>query len=210
MSAGLTKRTRGMMDLRTKLGRIALLAAAPILALACSTEPPENIGTPAVEPASQPVEPAPGELRFHGEPLTRIRFPVLATGVSVDERHYDPSLPAYKFKHSFRLATESGTVVVIDVWDDPARPAVRAWFDQHLAGLVDAETRVSERPMSRAHASGILLRQPRSTQALSQAIAVFAVGAQIFRVTAIDYEGNPAARRLFDEVVDKLEVAVTP
>ena len=196
---------------RRELRCLAILAA-PILAAACSTEPPANIGNHAEEPAlaAQPGAPAAGELRFHSESLTRIRFPVLASGVTVDEMHYDPSLPAYKFKHQMRLATDSGPAVVIDVWDDPARPAVRAWFDQHLAGLVDAETRVSERPMARTRAAGILLRQPRSTQALSQAIAVFAVGAQIFRVTAIDYEGNPVARRLFDEVVEQLEVGVTP
>ncbi len=65
--------------------------------------------------------------------------------------------------------------------------------------------------MSRARAAGILLRQPRSTQALSQAIAIFAVGAaDLPRHRHRLRRRTPRARRLFDEVVEQLEVGVTP
>ena len=131
-----------------------------------------------------------------------------ASGVSIDAHHYDPSLPEQKFKHSIRLATETGTAVVIDVWDNPSRLELRPWFDTHLAYLVDGNTQVSERPMTRAGVAGILLAQPRSPQAPSQATAVFAVGAQVFRVMGINPEDDATARRLFDRVIDEMETGV--
>lgn len=190
-----------------------LAAVALLLAAGCSTEPI----APAPDRAEATAKPAPaapafaaGELRLHSEPLSRVRFPVPSAGVSVDELHYDVTLPAKKFRHSIRLAVEGRTVVLVDVWDNPARLALRPWFDAHLAFLAGARTTVSERPMSRARTTGILLHEPASPEARSQAIAVFASGEQVFRVTAIDDENDAEARRLFELVVDQIEVGVLP
>ena len=132
------------------------------------------------------------------------------SGISVVERHHDPTLPPSKFRHSIQLTTPAGTGVFIDVWDNPQHLALRPWFDAHLAFLVHGTTSVSELPMSRARVPGILLHEPRSPQALAQAIAVFAAGDQVFRVTAVDYDGDPAVQRLFDQVVDRMELGVLP
>lgn len=191
-----------------RFAAVALLIAAGCRAesIAPTTDRAEAQAAP--QPEASPI--AAGEVRPHHEPLSRVRFPVPANGVSVDERHYDPTLPANKFRHSLRLSTEGRTVVVIDVWDNPKRLALRPWFDAHLAFLAGARTQVSERPVSRARTTGILLREPRSPEARSQAIAVFASGEQVFRVTCIDDENDAAARRLFDLVVDQFEAGVSP
>lgn len=92
------------------------------------------------------------------------------------------------------------------MWDNPQRLALRAWFDATLGFLVQETTKQSERPMSSAHLAGILLEEPASPQAGSQAIAVFAAGAQVVRITCIDPEGDAVAKRLFDHVVDEIEL----
>jgi hypothetical protein len=187
----------------------ALLLLLPLLVAACATDAPAppDPGAPGEPTARAPA--LADEFRLHAEPVTGVRFPVLASGVSVEARHFDASLPASKFRHSIRLAT-TRTVVLIDVWDNPRQLDVHAWFDAHLAFLVDESTRVSDRPMTRARVPGILLGQPASPQAPSQAVAVFAAGPQVFRVTAIDPEGDATAQRLFDQVVEQLETGVTP
>jgi hypothetical protein len=161
----------------------------------------------AVAPVKEAV--TAGALRLHTEPVTGVRFPVPRAGVTVEERHFDASLPARKFKHSIRLVTPGGVAVLIDVWNNPQGLDLQAWFTDTLGFLVRDVTQVSERPMARAGVPGILLREPPSPQALSQAIAVFAFRDQVFRVTCIDPEGDAAARDLFDRVIDQIELGVT-
>src|SRR5690348_1661708 len=80
------------------------LLAPLLLATACSTEP-APVGDPIEAPALTPaVVTTTGEFRLETEPVVGARFPVLTAGVSVDVRHFDSSLPAYKFRHSIRLA----------------------------------------------------------------------------------------------------------
>lgn len=190
---------------RSRLPYPALLPLLALLAVACAPEAP-----PAGEPAgarlaAPPAALAVAELRVHADPVTGVRLPVPA-GATVDERHFDPTLPEHKFKHALRVTTDR-TVILVDAWDNPRDLPLRAWFDTHLAFLVDATTVVDERPVTRAHLPAILLVQPPSPQARSQAVAVFAAGARVFRVTAIDPEGDPAVRRLFDQILDGMEVA---
>lgn len=193
---------------RSGLGRLTLFA--PLFVVAACTTGPAPVGDPIEGPALAPaVTTTTADFRLETEPLVGARFPVLAAGVSVDVRHFDPTLPAYKFRHSIRLATSSGPVVLIDVWDNPQRLSLRPWFDATLGFLVQETTKQSERPMSSAHLAGILLEEPASPQAGSQAIAVFASGAQVVRVTCIDPEGDAVAKRLFDHVVDEIELGVT-
>jgi hypothetical protein len=193
---------------RSGLGLLGL--AAPLfLLVACSTEAPpaaDPIDAPPIAPA---VVASSGDFRLETEPVVGARFPVLATGITVDVRHFDASLPTIKFRHSIRLVAPQGTVVLIDVWDNPQRLALQPWFDATLGFLVDSTTKVSQRLMTTGHLPGILLEQPASPQAGSQAIAVFASGTQVFRVTCIDPEGDAVAKRLFDRVVDQIELGVT-
>lgn len=183
-----------------------LLALTALALAACATEAPAAEDRLAAPAASQPV----GALRPYVEPVTRVRFPFLAEGVTVEAEHHDPSLPAKKFRHTIHLRTASGPAVIINVWHNPSALPLRAWFDAHLAFLVGPSTRLHERPMARARVPGILLREPRSPQALSQAVGVFASGDQVFRVTCLDEEGNADNRRIFERVIEDLETGVTP
>lgn len=194
------------------------LALVPLLAAACGVEVPAGSELAPVDsrPVAQaPVAQAPAAapagasaLRLHTEPRTGVRFRVPRAGVTVEERHFDPSLPASKFRHSIRVKVEGGTRVVVDVWDNPAGTPLDAWFQEHLSFLVRDTTQVSQRAMTSSHLRGILLREPASEQASSQAIAVFAFRDQVFRVTGIAVEEDAATQELFDRVVDQIELGV--
>ena len=173
---------------------------------ACSTTSLDP-GAPPTGEIAQPIAPP---LFF--EPVTRLRFPVPSKELTVEVKHYDPSLPAKKFKHSIHLAGPNGVELLIDVWDNTEGLALQPWFDKYLSFLVDDHTRPSEREMTRAGVPGIVLVQPQSEQALSMAVAVLAHGSQIFRVTCIDYDGLafPESRAHFFRVLSELEVGVDP
>ncbi|MDP2275461.1 MAG: hypothetical protein Q8N23_11670 [Archangium sp.] len=168
-----------------------------------------SVGTPtAVATQAAPLE----ELtdRFV-EPQTRLRFP-LREGVTVEDKHYDPTLPLKKFRHSIHLITSNGVAVVIDVWDNPTHRTLQDWFGEHLSFLIDGETRVSEREVTSLKLPALLLEQPRSEQAISMAVAVFAHREQVFRVTCIDSdaEGSALPRALFEALLHELELEVKP
>jgi hypothetical protein len=183
--------------LSSRVALALLLGAAP----ACSA--------PAADPA--PVDPAPVAYRAeHVEPVTGVRFPVVDPDLTVAVRHHDPSLPAHKFKHSFRLARDGRVVVLVDVWEDPERRSLAAWYDAHLAFLDRAPARRSERPMGRAGESGILVEIPPSPQARGQVVAVLAHGGRVVRVTGMDPESDPAARRVFDALVADFDFGGAP
>ena len=145
------------------------------------------------------------------EPQTRLRFP-LREGVAVEAKHHDLALPLKKFRHSIHLVTNDGVAVVIDVWDNPTHRTLQDWFDEHLSFLIDGQTRVSERQVTRLGLPALLLEQPRSEQAISMAVAVFAHHEQVFRVTCIDSdaEGSALPRALFESLLHDLELEVKP
>lgn len=216
--------TRTMTLPTVSLRRAAVLFSAGLLA-ACSVgarpidEPADALAAaPIVASAGLPAKA--GEYRFHSAVGAKLRFPVPRVGVRIEERHFDPSLPASKFRHSILLSTEAGPAVILEVWDNPRGLDLDAWFNSHLAFLVNPDSRVeggdpadkpraSERPMTRARVAGILVEQPPSSQAPSQSIAVFALGDQIIRVSGINPEGNPTARAMFERVVEQIEPEVT-
>ncbi len=204
------------------LRRAGLLIFANLVT-ACAVEAPP-IDDAVEEPASPIAGSAglratAGEYRFHSALGAKLRFPVIRAGVLIEERHFDQSLPASKFRHSIHLSTEAGPAVILEVWDNPRGLDLHAWFDAHLAFLINSASgadeaspaehvRVSERPMTRARVAGILVEQPPSPQAPSQSIAVFALGDRIIRVSGINPEGNPTARAMFDRVVEQIEPEV--
>ena len=108
------------------------------------------------------------------------------------------------------LVTNDGIAVLIDIWDNPTHRELHEWFNEYLAFLIDGETRVSEREVTRQKLQAILLEQPRSEQAISMAVAVFAHGEQIFRVTCIDADadGSAVPRALFESLLQDLELEV--
>ena len=184
---------------------IVILAAIVLSACSSSSESSAASQRAALE-ADERVE-----TDRYLEPQTRLRFP-LREGVSVEAKHYDPTLPLKKFRHSVQLITSDGIAVVIDVWDNPNHRALQDWFGEHLAFLIDGETRVSEREVTSLKLQALLLEQPRSEQAISLAVAVFAHREQVFRVTCVDAhaDGSALPRALFESVLSELELEVTP
>src|SRR4051794_39221399 len=87
----------------TGLRRLTLLTMLPLAVVACvacsaevpvGAEPVEPAHPAGAEQAAAPVlKPLPEGFRLHTEPVTQIRFPVLASGVVVEAKHYDPTLP---------------------------------------------------------------------------------------------------------------------
>lgn len=221
----LVRATARPMSLHRAILRRAVLACAPALLAACSVGAPP-VDDPVEVPAAAPVAASAArrskadDYRFHSALGARLRFPVLRSGVVIEERHYDPSLPAHKFRHSIQLSTDAGPAVILEVWDNPQGLDVRAWFDAHLAFLVTPESevdegssagtpRMSERAMTRKRTAGILVEQPPSGQAPSQSIAVFALGDRMIRVSGLNFEGNATARALFERVVEQIDAEVT-
>lgn len=182
--------------------RSCSVAVVLILASGCS----ELARTSSVASQSAALD---GVTDQYFEPQTRIRFP-LREGVGVDTKHFDPTLPLKKFRHSVHLVTNDGIAVLIDIWDNPTHRELHEWFNEYLAFLIDGETRVSEREVTRQKLQAILLEQPRSEQAISMAVAVFAHGEQIFRVTCIDSDadGSAVPRALFESLLQDLELEV--
>lgn len=181
------------------------LLLAALLAGACD----DTRETPPAQETAARAEALRGA-RFT-EPATAIRFP-LPEGVTVAVKHHDPSLPLEKFRHSLHLSTERGIQVLIDVWDNPTRLPLETWFSQHLQFLIDGDTRLTEASVTRAAVRGLVLEQPSSQMAPSLAVAVFAWQGQIFRVTGVDSDAeiDPSGRRLFFQILEGLELGVTP
>jgi hypothetical protein len=183
--------------------RTFLLLAVTLLGCSHETDQPADVSRQARALAVE-------DQYFERE--TRLRFPV-PDGVTVDVKHFDPTLPLKKFRHSIHFSTEhTGIAVLIDVWDNPNHRALRPWFEEHLSFLIDADTNQSSREVTTSKVEAIVLEQPRGPQAPSMAVATFLHGEQVFRVTCIDSEGDgsPLPRQLFEQVLATLELEVTP
>jgi hypothetical protein len=184
------------------LHRLVLLA--PLLLAACTTDAPAAVAEPALRPAAAAA--LPSGFRLYSEPVMGVRFPMPATDLAAEVKHFDPTLPAQKFRHALHLVTPEGAIqILLHGWDNPQRLDLRTWFDEYMAFIVDETSLVTERPMGSAHVPGILVMQPRSPQAASQATAVFLAGDHIYRLTCIDPENDLAARALFERILDQIE-----
>lgn len=199
----------------TSLASRVALAIVPLLA-ACGTDVPltaapvdsvDSHPTLAAPAIAAPRALGPG-LRMHTEAVTGVRFPVPKAGITVEERHFDPTLPTYKFRHAIKIKTEEGLRVLIEVWDNPEKVPLDAWFTENMSFLVRDATQVSERPMTSARLPGVLLQEPASEQAASQAIGVFAFHEQVFRVTGIAVDEDASVKEMFDRVLDQIELGV--
>ena len=148
--------------------------------------------------------------RFY-EPESRFRIPMPA-GVGADVKHFDPSLPTYKFRHLVELHSTQGVAVIIEVWDNPTRQPLEDWFYENMAFLIDDETRVSQREVTTSKVRALVLEQPRSPMAISLGFAVFAAEARVYRVSVIDADAELSnfPRHLFETVLAEMEVEVKP
>ncbi len=146
---------------------------------------------------------------FYTEPVTGIRFP-LPAGVGVEVQHFDTTLPVYKFRHLIQLHIEQGSVVFIEIWDNPALVPLEEWFWSNMQFLIQRETRISNREVARARIPAIVLEEPRSPQAISLAYAFFTYGSRVYRVSCVDGDAEITnfPRGLFETVLANLELEV--
>lgn len=145
------------------------------------------------------------------EPQSRIRIP-LPAGVGADVKHFDPTLPTYKFRHLVELHTTNGVAVIIEVWDNPTRQPLEDWFYENMQYLVNDETRVSNREVTTVNLPAILLEQPRSPMAISLGFAIFAADERVYRVSVVDADAELSnyPRYLFELVLAQMELEVKP
>ncbi|CAN5423569.1 hypothetical protein BH09MYX1_BH09MYX1_66290 [soil metagenome] len=183
---------------------LELPVCALLLAAACTTGASDSPAPTASPSANRAVD-----LNVHVEDDPGIRFP-LPSGIGIQTWHYDRTLPPQKFRHAIHLETPHGITILIHVWDNPEHLDVHAWFDANMAGFVQPTTALRDRIMSSAKVPGILLEEPASEQAVSQAIGVFVAEDHVFSVTALDPTGDETTRRLFERELDELEPQVSP
>ncbi len=193
--------------------RASLFAVAfPLLAAisACAAPPPSS-GEPEPEVSPGVIVPAPAlatRVRIHTDLASGLRFP-LDRDLTVDAQRFDPSLPEDKLRFSIHLSAPEGPVAILDVWQNPGRLPLRAWFDAHLGFLAGERAELSERAVTRASVPAIVSTEARSPHATSRTTAVFLLGDRALRVTAIDPEGDRRARAALERILDGLE-EVTP
>lgn len=191
-----------------KLGLVrlgSLLGAG--LALACNVEPND--------PKSDPQHPPPAigaadfawdgvHVRTHRDAPSALRFPVPVTGYRVTATHFDPATPPVKMKHELSLSQDRREVLRIEVWNDTEGLGLQAWFDQYLRFMATPDAVVETARAGRNRVDSIVVRQPRSEQALARRSVILALEGRILRVTSID-DADPTCSAIFDRVVDALE-----
>lgn len=146
------------------------------------------------------------------EPETKLALP-MPSGVTAKVEHFNPNLPAYKFRHLLELGTvEAPPSVFIEVWDNPTHQPLDDWFYENMQHLLHEETRISHREVSTARVPAIVLEQPRSEQAISLAFALFAAGDRVYRVSCVDADAelNTFNRGLFETVLANMELEARP
>lgn len=183
-----------------------------LIGLALLTGCTESSAEKSASRAALEVTEAPVAERYV-ERQTGLALP-LPAGVAVEVKHFDPTLPAYKFRHLLELGSPQGIAVIIEVWDNPTAQPLDAWFAENMAFLVNDETRVSQREVGVEKVRAIQLEQPRSPQAVSLAFAFFERGARVYRVSCIDSDAELGAfpRALYEQVLAQAEFdqAVSP
>lgn len=169
--------------------------------VACQAAPTE----PAAARATAPLV---VEDRF-GDAESGLSFP-LPAWVTSEVQHFDPTLPAHKFRHLIELSTSEGTAIVINVWDNPSQLPMRAWFDANMAFLLELnpEARVSQREATTDRLETLLIEAPESEQAPSLATAVFATSRRVFAITCVDADGvgSRYPRVLFEKLLAELQL----
>ncbi len=113
--------------------------------------------------------------------------------------HYDPTLPAHKFKHAVTLSGAAGPILRVEVWTDAEGLALDAWFEKHLAFSRAGATDVRSLQVGVAGVPAILVDQPH-VHAPAQRMVTFALGGSVVRVTCLDAE-DATARAVLAEVL---------
>ena len=137
----------------------------------------------------------------HVERAAGLAFDVPATGYLVEARRHARALPAHKFRDSVILSGPHGVAVTVEAWDNPGGLELAAWFERHLAFSRVPPALTATGTATAARVPAILVQQPRSEQAAGRDLAVFAVGARVFRVTCHDRD-DPRSRAVYERLLE--------
>jgi hypothetical protein len=191
------------VDTRATLGSLLVAAWLSSACNAASTDP-KGDPDPAQPPAAADFAWDGVATRAHQDTPSSLRFPVPATGYRVTATHFDPATPPEKMKHELRIDQDRHEVVRIEVWNDSEALGLTAWFDKYLRFMVTPDAVVEASRAGRGNANAIVVRHPRSEQALARRSVVFAADGRILRVTSID-DADSRARAVFEHVLAGLE-----
>lgn len=166
---------------------------------------------PAPTPVVRVAKPEPLIARWDGFATKRhvdgpsaLAFAIPDVGFRITAEHFDEkTTELHQFVHSFTLVAPAGPAVSIDVWRNPERTPLGAWFDKHLAYLLAPGSTASRKP------SRIVISQPRSPQSYGRRVEVFVLGGpgheqRMVRVT-LHNEADEPSRKAYERVLITLE-----
>lgn len=193
--------------------RSSWASALLLLAVGCATESADPAAGRAVA-SSESAKAASSRwngrsYRLQSDAAARCRFPVPATGAELRSRHFSAELPANKLRHELTVLLDGAPLVRIDVWDDPLRQPVDAWFAANLAGTRSQTTLAEHRTLTARAVEGLVLVDPASPQSPARTAAIVAMEGRVFRVTCLDSD-RPEARSVCEELLAGLEPEETP
>ena len=206
-----------MGSTRTGIGRLAWPLAL-VGMWACATDSSPETEQQVAEPAGSALwtpGPTPIDLSVtkRHDLIAQLSYSAPRRAL-VTSRHFDASLPAGKIRHEIRIEPEGHAEVRIDVWDDPERRPLAAWFERHMAFLRQGAERVQPLALTRARLDGMLIDHPRSPQSASMRTALVSSGARVFRLTCLDADDAVShalfTRLLTDLAPDESNQEVTP
>lgn len=142
--------------------------------------------------------------KLHVDEVARVRFAVPAAGFLVTAHHFPPDAPPGAARDSLLVAAQGDQVLLVETYANPEGLSARRFLDKYLSYLRDPATTALAGTAGKAEAPAILLDQPRSGQAFGQRIAVFALGARVFKIACPDRD-DPVKLRLFERAVASFE-----
>ena len=125
-------------------------------------------------------------------------------GLDLSAEHFAPGPPG-QMRHRLSLSSRGTERLAVEVWRDPQSLPVGQWFARHLSFVRDGLEQVSWRNVSAHEVRGMVLRPPRSPQALGQRMAIFAHRGRVVRVVCQD-EDHADALAAFQQVVSSITV----
>lgn len=134
------------------------------------------------------------------------RVQVPSAGYLIHHRTFTGSPSPSKIKETLTLLAEGrAAAVAVDVWVNPERLPLAAWFDRHLGYLTRYGGTVTRTSGTGRETEVWFVEQAASPQAHSRKTAVFAVSGLVFRVTCLNAETSEW-REIFHQMVRTLRV----
>ena len=135
-----------------------------------------------------------------------IRFAAPA-GLTVEAEHWPGVKEPGVIRHMYTLSAQGRERLRVELWRNPDRTPLAAWFERHLAFMRDGVARVSWGPVvaDGPAVSGMHFVWPRSGQSTGQRIVLFQLGKLVVRITCQDGQDQELVAA-FQELVGSLNL----